>query len=107
MFFLRDLEQTIGIHPSFFGPRVKEYLKGKLLQDVEGMCTGQYYVVCVVDAYDISEGKVLPGLAKAEYTIHYRAVVFKPFRGEIVSCYGSFCTHGALTWNLRGSSMPP
>ena len=93
MFFLHELERVISLHPSFFGPRVKEYLTNKLFQDVEGTCTGQYYVICVVDPHDISEGRVVPGMAKAEYTIRYRAVVWKPFKGEIVSCCKDYVTH--------------
>jgi len=82
MYFLYDLERTITLHPSFFGPRVKEYLTNRLLEDVEGTCTGSYYIICVMDAYDISEGRVVPGSAVAEYTVHYRAVVWRPFKGE-------------------------
>ncbi|KAI9838672.1 MAG: hypothetical protein M1819_004986 [Sarea resinae] len=84
MFFLYELERVITLHPSFFGPRVKEYLTNRLLEDVEGTCTGQYYIICVMDTYDISEGRVVPGSAVAEYTVHYRAVVFRPFKGETV-----------------------
>ncbi|KAG6999253.1 DNA-directed RNA polymerase II subunit rpb7 [Physcia stellaris] len=84
MFFLQELERVIDLHPSFFGPRVKEYLTTKLFGDVEGTCNGQYYIVCVVDAFDISEGKVLAGSGKAQYTVRYRAVVWKPFKGEVL-----------------------
>ncbi|KAK4696415.1 dipeptidyl aminopeptidase B, partial [Lecanoromycetidae sp. Uapishka_2] len=69
MYFLRDLERTISLHPSFFGPRVQEYLKNRLLEDVEGSCTGQYYIICVMDYFDITEGRVVPGSASAEYTL--------------------------------------
>jgi DNA-directed RNA polymerase II subunit RPB7 len=85
MFFLHELERTITLHPSFFGPRVGEYLRNRLLQDVEGLCTGQYYIICVVDVKEISEGKVLPGTGVAEYTLRYRSVVWRPFKGETVS----------------------
>jgi len=84
MYFLYELERVITLHPSFFGPRVTEYLTNRLLEDVEGTCTGQYYIICVMDAYDISEGRVVPGSAVAEYTVHYRAVVWRPFKGETV-----------------------
>ena len=84
MYFLYELERVITLHPSFFGPRVKEYLTSRLLDDVEGTCTGQYYIICVMDTYDISEGRVVPGSAVAEYTVHYRAVVWRPFKGETV-----------------------
>lgn len=84
MFFLHDLERVITLHPSFFGPHVQEYLKSRLIEDVEGTCTGQYYIICVMGEFDFSEGKVVPGSALAEYTVNYRAVVWRPFKGETV-----------------------
>lgn len=93
MYFLYELERTITLHPSFFGPRVKEYLTNRLLEDVEGTCTGSYYIICVMDAYEISEGRVVPGSAVAEYTVHYRAVVWRPFKGETVGDLQSKILH--------------
>jgi len=88
MFFIYELERVITLHPSFFGARVKEYLTSKLLEDVEGKFIENYYVICVMDsAHDISDGKVLPGTATAEYTVHYRAVVWRPFKGESVGTF--------------------
>ncbi|KAL8678585.1 MAG: hypothetical protein Q9186_005088 [Xanthomendoza sp. 1 TL-2023] len=84
MFFLRELEREITLHPSFFGPRTREYLTTRLLEDVEGSCTGQYYIITVLDTVTISEGRVVPGSGVAEYTIQYRAVVWRPFKGETV-----------------------
>ena len=84
MFFLHELERTITLHPSFFGPNVKDRLSDKLYDDVEGTCNGTYYIICVVDIVDISEGKVSPGTGIAEYTIRYRCVVWRPFKGETV-----------------------
>ena len=84
MFFIHELERVITLHPSFFGPKIKDYLLSRLMEDVEGTCTGSYYVICVMDANNISDGKIVPGSAKAEYTINYRAVVWKPFKGETV-----------------------
>lgn len=85
MFFLHEMERTITLHPSFFGPRVNEYLTKRLMADVEGTNTGNYYIVAVLDAHQISEGRVVPGSGFAEYTVHYRAVVWRPFKGETVS----------------------
>lgn len=84
MFFLYDLEKTITLHPSYFGPHMRDYLIHKLLTDVEGTCTGRYYIICVLDAYNMSMGKILPGSGVAEFTISYRAVVWRPFKGETV-----------------------
>ncbi|KAI9813743.1 MAG: DNA-directed RNA polymerase II subunit [Phylliscum demangeonii] len=84
MFFLYDLERVITLHPSFFGPRIKEYLIDTLLDDVEGSCNGQYYIICVMDTYEVTEGRIIPGSGGAEFTVHYRAVVWRPFKGEVV-----------------------
>lgn len=85
MFFVHELEQTITIHPSFFGPNIHEHLINKLIHDVEGTNTGSYFIVCIMDqTWQISEGRVIPGSAHAEYTIHYEAVVWKPFKFEVV-----------------------
>ena len=84
MFFLYELEQTVSLHPSFFGPRISERLQERLLNDVEGTCNGQYYIICVVDIIDISQGNIRPGTGIAEYVIRYRTVVWRPFKGETV-----------------------
>lgn len=84
MFFLYELERTITLHPSFFGPRVNDYLTHRLLEDVEGTCTGQYYIITVVGILDISSGRILPGSGFAEYVVRYSTVVWRPFKGETV-----------------------
>ena len=101
MFFIHFLEHVLTLHPSFFGSHVKEYLTQKLLDDVEGVCTGDYYIVCVMDTYDISEGRVIPGSGLAEYTIMYRAIVWKPFKGETV------CRWAVYSHMSCGANMPP
>lgn len=61
-----------------------ELVTGKLLKDVEGTCTGSYYIISIMDTFDISEGRILPGSGLAEFTVGYRAVVWRPFKGETV-----------------------
>lgn len=84
MFFLRYLEREISIHPSFFGNNVNERLKDQLYADLEGSCNGEYYIVCIMDIYNISPGRVRPGSGEAHFTILYRAILWKPFKGETV-----------------------
>ncbi|KAL2352344.1 putative DNA-directed RNA polymerase II, partial [Cryomyces antarcticus] len=88
---------TITLHPTYFNRDIHELLTNKLLQTVEGTNTGNYFIICVMDAYDISEGRVLPGSAHAEYTVHYRAVVWRPFKGETVDgVVSSVLTNGVF-----------
>ena len=84
MFFLHEMERNISLHPSFFGSQVKEYLQNRLMEDVEGTCNGSYYIICVMDITDISPGRVVPGSAFAEYTIKYRTVAWRIFKGQTV-----------------------
>ena len=61
------------------------YLESKLYLDVEGTCSGQFgYIIAVVSILDIGKGMVLPASGQAEFVTRYRAIVFKPFKGEVV-----------------------
>ena len=81
----KELTHTILLHPSYFGPRMLQFLESKLYADVEGTCSGQYgYIIAVVSILDIGRGMVLSGTGQAEFVTRYRAIVFKPFKGEVV-----------------------
>ncbi|KAJ6172609.1 hypothetical protein N7470_001676 [Penicillium chermesinum] len=84
MFFLKEEAKVITLHPSYFGPNMREYLIARLNEEEEGTCTGDHFVICVMDMVDIGEGRVIPSSGHAEYTIKYRAIIWKPFRGETV-----------------------
>jgi len=114
MFFLRYLEREINIHPSFFGNNVHDRLKDQLYADMEGSCNGEYYVVCIMDIYNISPGKVMPGSGEATFVILYRAILWKPFKGETIDCMvtgvkpqGVFCEAGPLTVFVSQTHIPP
>ncbi|KAG6824731.1 hypothetical protein H0H92_005993 [Tricholoma furcatifolium] len=81
----KELTHTILLHPSYFGPRMLSFLESKLYSDVEGTCSGQFgYIIAVVSILDIGKGMVLSGSGQAEFVTRYRAIVFKPFKGEVV-----------------------
>jgi DNA-directed RNA polymerase II subunit RPB7 len=85
MFFVKELSRTMTLHPSFFNPTIRDILYNELIRAVEGTLQGDYYVICIFDtSIHISEGFVIPGTGRVEYTVDYRAVCFKPFRGEVV-----------------------
>ncbi|ORY81902.1 DNA-directed RNA polymerase II subunit RPB7 [Protomyces lactucae-debilis] len=87
MFYLLELTHTIKLHPSFFGPNIRNFIRSKLLADVEGTCDGQYgYIICVLnsDSLDIPPGKIIQGQGVAEFRVAYQAIVWKPFKGEVV-----------------------
>ncbi|CAO3596958.1 RNA polymerase Rpb7 [Absidia repens] len=85
MFFLKELSHTITLHPSYFGPSIQTRLKDKLYSDVEGTCSGRFgYIITVVSLMNISKGKILPGSGLAEFRVKYQAIVFKPYKGEVL-----------------------
>lgn len=84
MFFLHELEHIVTLHPSFLGPRVNDYIERQLINDLEGTFNGKFLIVCILSSMDISEGRVVPSTSQSEFVVHYKAVVWKPFKGEIV-----------------------
>jgi len=103
MFFLHNLERRVTLHPSYFGRNMHDLVTTKLVKDVEGTCTGDYYVIAIMDTFDVSEGRILPGSGLAEFTVGYRAVVWRPFKGEVVdaivysvNAHGFFASAGPL-----------
>jgi DNA-directed RNA polymerase II subunit RPB7 len=84
MFFLRYLTREMTMSPSLFARDMTQILKEQLYQQMEGDCNGEFYTICILDVTDISKGRVLPGTAEAMFTLSYRAIVWKPFRGETV-----------------------
>jgi DNA-directed RNA polymerase II subunit RPB7 len=84
MFFVKDSERTIRIHPSFMGPNIQQYLMAEVVKDTEGTTVDNYYVICILDDYQFSEGRALPGSGHVEYVATYRALCWKPFKNEVV-----------------------
>lgn len=113
MFFLHNLERRVTLHPSYFGKNMHELVTGKLLRDVEGTCNGSYYIITIMDTFDISDGRILPGSGLAEFIVKYRAVVWRPFRGETidavavsVNVHGFFAHAGPLQIFVSSHSIP-
>jgi len=98
MFFLHNLERSVTLHPSYFGRNMHDLVTTKLVKDVEGTCAGDYYIIAIMDTFDVSEGRILPGSGLAEFTVGYRAVVWRPFKGEVV---------GLPPWQRKPCANPP
>lgn len=64
------------------------HLENKLYSDVEGTCSGRYgYIISVINLKDIGRGTIISGsgmAGQAEFVTRYTAIVFKPFKGEVV-----------------------
>ncbi|KAF9153619.1 DNA-directed RNA polymerase II subunit [Actinomortierella ambigua] len=114
MFFLRTLSHTINLHPSYFGPHMREFLMRNLHADVEGTCSGRIgFIISVLNITNISPGKVLPNSGLAEFIVQYQAIVFKPYKGEVVDAIvtsvnqiGFFADVGPLQVFVAQKLMP-
>ncbi|KAI8621335.1 hypothetical protein BC830DRAFT_249240 [Chytriomyces sp. MP71] len=73
------------LHPSFFGRHLRDSLKKRLFDEVEGTCSGLFgYIISVIEIMDIGKGVLQTGTGMAEFKVHYKAIVFKPFKGQVV-----------------------
>ena len=81
-----------------------QFLESKLYADVEGTCSGAFgYIIAVVSILDIGKGMVISGSGQAEFITRYRAIVFKPFKGEVVD---GVVNNVNKVWINHGSMSP-
>lgn len=84
MFFVHNLERELFLHPSFFDGHAEQNIRDKLHMDMEGKIIGEMMVVTIIEIDEISEPKLVPGTGMAKYDVSYRAIVWRPFKGEVV-----------------------
>jgi DNA-directed RNA polymerase II subunit RPB7 len=114
MFYHLSLEHEILLHPKYFGPNLLETLKQKLFTEVEGSCSGTYgFVIAVTCIDNIGDGNLQPGRGFALYHIKYRAIVFRPFKGEVLDAVvtqinklGIFANIGPLSCFISRHCIP-
>ncbi|RPD79407.1 hypothetical protein L226DRAFT_455977 [Lentinus tigrinus ALCF2SS1-7] len=111
----RTHHSTPSLHPSYLDPRMLQFLESKLYSDVEGTCSGQFgYIIAVISILDIGKGVVVPSSGQAEFVIRYFALVFKPFKGQVVdgvvanvNKMGFFADVGPLNVFVSHQLIPP
>eukprot|EP01080_Neovahlkampfia_damariscottae_P004409 gene4409-7784_t len=92
MFFHIVLEKNVQLPPKFFGPTLKNTIIDKLNNEAEGQCSVRYgYTICVTKILNIGKGKI-NDFGHATFPIKYQAVVFKPFKNEVIDCVVSKVT---------------
>jgi len=80
-----SFEQPIIMTPNLLGPELQSLIRAKLIDKVQGMVTEKFgYVICVLRVEDIGSGKILDTTADVIFSVKYRAVVMKPFIGEVM-----------------------
>lgn len=57
----------------------------RLHEEVEGTCSGRFgYIITVVQVGDIGKGVLQSNTGFAEFKLDYKAIVFKPFKNQVV-----------------------
>lgn len=114
MFYHIQLEHEIQLHPRYFGPNLLDTVKRKLFKEVEGTCTGKYgFVIAVTTIDTVGDGVIQSGNGFVTYPIKYRAIVFRPFKGEVLDAIvtqinkvGIFTEIGPLSCFISRHSIP-
>ncbi|CAF2627976.1 unnamed protein product [Rotaria sp. Silwood2] len=114
MFFHVSLDHEILLHPRYFGPQLIKTVRRMLFNEVEGKCIGRYgYVIAVTSIDNIGVGKIQPGRGYVIFPVKYHAIVFRPFKHEVVEAIitqvtkmGIFCKIGPLTCFISRHSIP-
>ncbi|NXI44286.1 RPB7 polymerase, partial [Galbula dea] len=85
MFYHISLAHEILLHPRYFGPNLLTTVKQKLFTEVEGTCTRKYgFVITVTTINNIRAGVIQPGRGFILYPVKYKAIVFRPFKREVL-----------------------
>jgi DNA-directed RNA polymerase II subunit RPB7 len=106
-FFVVTLKRDVEIHPKFFGAKLMDRLTQRLSVEVEGSFAGKHgFVVAVLEILQepVPEGRLDDVSGMAVFTLAYQAVVFRPFKGEVLNAvvtkvvqHGFFAEAGPLT----------
>eukprot|EP00465_Bigelowiella_longifila_P000013 CAMPEP_0185251098 /NCGR_PEP_ID=MMETSP1359-20130426/445_1 /TAXON_ID=552665 /ORGANISM="Bigelowiella longifila, Strain CCMP242" /LENGTH=179 /DNA_ID=CAMNT_0027832833 /DNA_START=80 /DNA_END=619 /DNA_ORIENTATION=- len=99
-------EENVELPPSDFQKGIKEKVKKRLKEKVEGKCSARYGFTIMVAAIvnqDKLEGRLDEITGCAHFKVKYRAIVFRPYPNEIlmaevnnITDQGMFCRAGPL-----------
>ncbi|BAM38741.1 DNA-directed RNA polymerase II [Theileria orientalis strain Shintoku] len=115
MYFVVEQWKLINLKPSQLGPNYQQNIEEMLRDQVEGHCTAKYgYVVCVIRIVHNDMGRVQDGTAMIVVNVKYQAIVFKPFKDEVldaivtdVNKLGFFAQAGPLKAFVSRNSIHP
>lgn len=91
MYFVVEQWKLINLKPCQLGPNYQQNIEEMLRDQVEGHCTNKYgYVVCVIRIVQNDMGRVQDGTAMIVVNVKYQAIVFKPFKDEVIKINSLF-----------------
>jgi DNA-directed RNA polymerase II subunit RPB7 len=87
MFFMKKLRRDILLEPQFLGPRMRELVKARLFEELEGQCLGRLgYIISIldIDDSDISAGLIDIDTGSVNISVWYSAILLRPFKNEVL-----------------------
>jgi len=116
MFYHISMEKALVLPPRDLRKNLKDLLVARLSKLVEGTCSRRFgYVVAVthVEEAGVGEGRITEGTGDVTFNLVYNAIVFKPFRNEVldarvdyVTKEGFFAKAGPLEIFVSHKNMP-
>uniref|UniRef100_A0A7S2Y2T3 DNA-directed RNA polymerase II subunit RPB7 n=1 Tax=Fibrocapsa japonica TaxID=94617 RepID=A0A7S2Y2T3_9STRA len=116
MFFLKELTRELLLPPAYLGPKIKETIRRRLIEEVEGTCLGKYgYVITVTEVKEegMKTGVISNEFGEVIFHISYDAICFRPFKGEVLDAnvtvvteLGFFAEVGPLQVFVSRHAMP-
>lgn len=95
MFYKKWMKRTVRLHPKSFGRKMSQVLHKTLEMEVRGVSLGKAgYCVCVLQVKPgDGGGKIQEGTGFAIFQLHFEAVMFRPFKNEIMDVKVLNCVH--------------
>ena len=85
MFFVLELMKNLLVTPPFLGKNLETHLFDILQASVEGNFNERFgYILKVTDIKNVGEGRVKDGSGDVLFPVSYQAIVFMPYRGEVL-----------------------
>ena len=114
MFYHMDMKHDVQLHPRYFGAGLLDTVRKKLFKEVEGTCSGKLgFIVAITNLDSIGDGLIQTGTGFVNFPIKYRAIVFRPFKGEVLDAVvtqinkvGIFAEIGPLSCFISRHSIP-
>eukprot|EP01025_Chloroclados_australasicus_P032217 TRINITY_DN3263_c0_g2_i2.p2 TRINITY_DN3263_c0_g2~~TRINITY_DN3263_c0_g2_i2.p2 ORF type:complete len:176 (-),score=7.54 TRINITY_DN3263_c0_g2_i2:287-814(-) len=116
MYYLLSLEDDFVLPPRYFGPRLQEILRLKIENEITSKCNHKHGKIVMLHKIEepVGAGLIRMDLeGSAIYRIKFTAIVFRPFKGEVIDCVvssvsrlGFFADAGMCTLFVSSHSIP-
>ena len=115
MYFLISDKKSVAMRPCDLGPFFLERVEARLRYDLEGSLSKNHdgTVVFITRVQDKSKPRVQDGTGFAVVDVQYEAIVFRPFKNEVIDCVvtevtrlGFFASFGPMKVFVSKSCIP-